>query len=189
MWYDLALLVHVLGAMGLFSAVSLVVVAFTRMRHASTLEQLRDWAAVAQVAGKSLVFIGLIILAPALYMVIVAWGFTTPWVLASLVTFVVLAVLGVTVSGRTIEQVSALAQAAPSGPVPDPLRRALLAPRLWLAEGSRLMLLVGIVTLMTMKPDTLFSWLILAGMLLLGIILGMLIQRSPKPILQKEPLL
>jgi Predicted integral membrane protein (DUF2269) len=189
MWYDLALFVHVLGAIGLFSAVSLVVVAFTRMRHASTLEQIRDWAAVAQVAGKSLVFISLVILAPALYMVIVAWEFTTPWVLASLVTFVALAVLGATVSGRTIQQVSALAGAAPSGPVPDHLRRALLAPRLWLAEGIRLALLVGLLCLMTMKPDTLFSWLILAGMLLLGIILGVLPQRSPKPSSQKESLL
>lgn len=136
MWYNLALLVHLLGAMGLFSAVSLVVIAFIRMRRASTLEQIRDWAVVAQVAGKSLVFIELIILAPALYMVIVVWGFTTPWVLASLVTFVTLAVLGATVSGRTIEQVSALAQAALSGPAPERLRRALLAPRLWLVEAA-----------------------------------------------------
>lgn len=189
MWYNLALLVHILGAIGLFSAVSLVVVAFTRMRQASTLEQIRDWAAVAQVAGKSLVFISLVILAPALYMVMVAWGFTTPWVLASLVTFVALAVLGATVSGRTIEQVSALAQVAPAGPVPAPLRRVLLAPRLWLAEGIRLALLVSLLCLMTLKPDAFFSWLILAGMLLLGILLGVLAQHSPTPHSQKEPLL
>lgn len=49
------------------------------------------------------------------------------------------------------------------------------------------MLLVGIVALMAIKPDTLFSWLILAVMLALGIILGVLLQRSSKPIVQKEP--
>ncbi len=89
MWYTLALFVHILGAIGLFVAVSLIVVAFVRMRQASTLEQAREWASVANVAGKSMLFISLVILAPALYMVIIAWGFTTPWVMAALITFVV----------------------------------------------------------------------------------------------------
>ena len=38
MWYTFALFVHILGAIGLFVAVSLIVVAFVRMRQASTLE-------------------------------------------------------------------------------------------------------------------------------------------------------
>src|SRR5438094_745435 len=112
MWYTLALFVHILGAIGLFIAVSLVVVAFVRMRQASTVEQVREWASIAQLAGKSLAFISLIILVPALYMVIVAWGFTTPWVMASLITFLVLAIVGATLNARTIERVVATAQAA-----------------------------------------------------------------------------
>lgn len=186
MWYTLALFIHVLGAIALFIAVSLVVVAFVRMRQASTLEQVREWASVAQLAGKSLAFISLVILAPAVYMVIIAWGFTTPWVMASLITFLVLAIMGATVNGRTIERVVAMAQADSSGPVPDELRTQLLAPRLWLAETIRLMLLVGILCLMTIKPDILFSLLVLVGMLLLGIILGTISQRSHRRISRKE---
>jgi VanZ family protein len=111
-------------------------------------------------------------------MVIVAWGFTTPWVMASLITFLLLAILGVTVNGRTIEQVVATAQAAEPGLVPTGLRDQLTAPRLWLSEGIRLTLLVGIVFLMTMKPDMLSSLLVLVSMLILGMILGMISQRS-----------
>ncbi len=85
-------------------------------------------------------------------------------------------------NGRTIERVVAMAQAAEPGPVPDRLRTQLLAPRLWLAEAIRLMLLVGIVCLMTIKPDILFSFLILVGMLILGIILGTISQRSQRNI-------
>ncbi len=92
MWYSIALYVHVLGAIGLFCAVSLIVVALVRMRRASSPEQLRDWMTVAQFAGKSIVLIALVILAPALYMVAVTWGFTTPWVLASLIAYILLAV-------------------------------------------------------------------------------------------------
>jgi len=188
MWYTLALFVHILGAIGLFIVVSLVVVAFVRMRQASTLEQVREWAAVAQLAGKSIAFISLVILAPALYMVIIAWGFTTPWVMASLITFLLLAIMGATVNGRTIERVVVMAQAAEPGFIPSEIRAQLTAPQLWLAEGMRLTLLVGIVCLMTMKPDTFSSLLILVSMLILGMILGTIYQRSPRRISRKEKL-
>jgi hypothetical protein len=115
-------------------------------------------------------------------MVIIAWGFTAPWVMAALITFLLLAIMGATVNGRTIERVVAMAQAAEPGPVPDELRTQLLAPRLWLAEAIRLMLLVGTVCLMTTKPDILFSFLILVGMLILGILLGTISQRSQRTI-------
>lgn len=185
MWYSLALFVHILGAIGLFSAVSLVVIAFIRMRQASTLEQLREWLAVAQFAGKSLMVIGLVILAPALYMVIVAWGFMTPWVLAALLTFLVLAIMGATVNGTTLQRVRAMAQAAPPDLALDELRTYLLARRLWLAEGTYVTLLVGMVCLMTLKPDLLFSLLILLGMLILGLLLGSIAQRFSGPRFQK----
>lgn len=189
MWYALALFVHVLGAIALFVAVSLIVVAFVRIRQASTLEQVQEWATILNRAGKSMFFLALIILIPALYMVIAAWGFTTPWVMAALITFMVLAILGATVSGKTIARVVALTQAAEPGPVPNEIRTQLLAPRLWLTEAIRLTLLIGTLCLMTMKPDVLFSCLILTGMLLLGIILGVLVQRSPRHISRKEQLL
>ncbi|MGH2480013.1 MAG: hypothetical protein ACRDHW_10200 [Ktedonobacteraceae bacterium] len=114
-----------------------------------------------------------------MYMVILAWGFTTPWVMAALITFVVLAIMGATINGRTIERVFVMAQAASPDLVPGELRAQLMAPQLWLAESVRLMLLVGILCLMTMKPDILFSVLILGSMLILGVILGMIAQRSP----------
>lgn len=189
MWYALALFIHILGAMALFVAISLIIVAFVRMRQASTLEQVREWATILQAAGKSMIFLALIILVPAFYMVSVAWGFTTPWVMAALITFVVLAIMGATVNGRTIERVVALARAAEPGPIPDEVRTQLLAPSLWLAEAIRLTLLIGILCLMTIKPDMLFSWLILTTMLLLGLILGVLVQRSPGQISRKEQVL
>lgn len=192
MWYSFALLVHILGAVGLFSAVSLIVIAFVRMRQARTLEQLSEWVAVAQFAGKSLMFIGLLILAPALYMVTMSWGFTTPWVVAALLNFVVLAIIGAAVSGGTIQRVSALVRTAPPGQVPNIIRTQLLARRHWLAEGIRMMLLIGMVCLMTLKPDLRFSLLILLGAIFAGLLLGLLLdaitQRSLERHVRKEQL-
>jgi hypothetical protein len=188
MWYNIALFAHVLGAIGLFVAVSLVVVAYVRMRRAATIEQVREWAATAEFAGKSIAFVSLLVIVPALYMVVVAWQWTTPWVLAALITVVALAVLGVTVSGWTIERVVAMARAAAPGRVPDELRAQLSAPRLWLMEATRMTLLVGIVFLMTVKPDAAGSLLALVGMLVLGLILGAISRRAPRLSSRKEKL-
>ena len=74
MWYDIALFIHLLGVIGSFIAVGLIVIAFVRMRQAATLADIREWAGVAVGAGKSLALLSLVLLAPAIYMVIVAWG-------------------------------------------------------------------------------------------------------------------
>jgi hypothetical protein len=168
MWYSIALYIHVLGAIGLFCAISLIVVALLRMRRASSPEQLRDWISVAQFAGKSILFIALVILAPALYMVAISWGFTTPWVLAALIAYILLAIQGATVNGRMLERLVGLTAGSDSAG----LRAQLRASPLWLAEGTRLMLLVGIVYLMTVKPDLLSSVVVLVSSLLLGLLLG-----------------
>lgn len=175
MWYSLALFVHILGALGLFSAVSLMVMALVRMRRAATVEQIREWVTVAQFAGKSLTVVSLLILAPAIYMVVVAWTFTTPWILIALLLVLALAVMGATVNGRAIQRVGALARASAPGAISSALYAQLIARRLWLAEGMRLMLLVGIVSLMTLKPDLPLALIILAGMLVLGLILGLIL--------------
>lgn len=186
MWYTLALFVHVLGVIGLFVAVGVVNIAYARMRRAVTLEQLREWTTTAQSAGKSIVFTSLVVLIPAVYMVIVAWRFTTPWVAASLITVIALAILGATVSGRTIERIAAMTQTASPGPIPRELRAALAAPHLWLIEGARVTLLIGIVFLMTTKPDLFGSVLALVIMLLLGIITGLISRYAPTPTVAKE---
>jgi hypothetical protein len=186
MWYTIALFVHVLGAIGLFIAVSLVEVALVRMRQAATLEQIREWAFTAQAAGKSIAFISRVLLVPALYMVIVAWGFTIPWVIAALITVIALAIMGATVNARAIEGIVVMAQTAPSGSIPTALRAQLAAPQLWLMEATRLTLLLGVVFLMTMKPGALVSLLTLVSMLILGVALGVVAQRSIVPNIQQE---
>lgn len=186
MWYTLALFVHVLGVIGFFITVGLVDVSYVRMRRAVTIEQLREWVSAAQFAGKSIVFTSLVVVIPAVYMVIVAWQFTTPWVAASLITVIALAILGATVSGRTIERIAAMTKTASPGPIPHELRVALAAPHLWLVEGARMTLLIGIVFLMTVKPDLLGSLLTLTIMLLLGLITGLFSHNAPAPSLVKE---
>jgi hypothetical protein len=66
------------------------------------------------------------------------------------------------------------------------LRAQLAAPQLWLMEATRLTLLLGVVFLMTMKPGALVSLLTLVSMLILGVALGVVAQRSIVPNIQQE---
>jgi hypothetical protein len=53
-------------------------------------------------------------------------------------------------------------------------------------EATRLTLLLGVVFLMTMKPGALVSLLTLVSMLILGVALGVVAQRSIVPNIQQE---
>ncbi|GAC1306838.1 MAG: hypothetical protein NVSMB27_45050 [Ktedonobacteraceae bacterium] len=177
MGYTIALFLHVLGAIGLFVAMSLYLVSVVHVRQAQTVEQVRDWISLAAKAGPGIGGSSLILLAPAIYMVLTVWGFGTPWVLASLIVFVLQWVLGSAIGGRHAATVLQAAKAAPLGPVPPALREQISSPALWLGEVIRIALLVGVVFLMTNKPGLAGTLIALGGALVLGLICALLLGR------------
>lgn len=177
MGYTIALFLHVLGAIGLFVAMSLFLVSVVYVRQAQTVEQVRDWISLTAKAGLGVGGSSLILLVPAIYMVLTVWGFGTPWVLASLIVFVLQWVLGPAIGGRHAAAVLQAAKAAPLGPVPSALRERISSPALWLGEVIRIALLVGVVFLMTNKPGLAGILIALGGALVLGLICALLFGR------------
>lgn len=175
--YTVALFFHVLGAIGLFIAISLFLVSVLRMRRAQTVEQLRDWLSLAGKAGQSIGGSSLVLLVPAIYMVLTVWGFATPWIIASLIVFVLMWVLGPTISGRHTGAILRTARAVPAGPIPSSLRVQISSPALWLSEVIRIALLVGVVFLMTNKPGLAGTLITLGGALALGLLCALLFGR------------
>ena len=168
--YTVALFFHVLGAIGLFIAISLFLVSVLRIRRAQTVEQLRDWVSLAGKAGQSIGGSSIVLVIPAIYMVLTVWGFATPWVLASMIVFVLTWVLGPAIGGRHVGTILQAAKAAPLGPVPSALRAQISSPSLWLGEVIRIAFLIGIVFLMTNKPGLVGTLITLGGALILGLV-------------------
>ena len=168
--YTVALFFHVLGAIGLFITISLFLISVRRIHQAQTVEQLRDWVSLAGKAGQSIGGSSIILVIPAIYMVLAVWGFATPWVLASMIVFVLTWVLGPAIGGRHVGTILQAVKAAPLGPIPSALRAQISSPSLWLGEVMRIAFLIGIVFLMTNKPGLVGTLIALGGALVLGML-------------------
>src|SRR5215831_6260144 len=91
--YSAALFVHIVGALLLFTAVTLEGIGLRQMRRASTPEHVREAAGIAglarMVGPASLVGIAV----PGLYMTVTSWGWV-PWILVGLASWLLVGVSG-----------------------------------------------------------------------------------------------
>lgn len=149
--YTIGLFVHVVGAIGLFVAMGLEVVSLRRLRRAATVEQAREWSDLTNrlhpIFGVSTV----LILAAGLYLTLTQWGWGKGWIELSLMTTLVLAVMGPVVNGRRGTVIHRALQAG-SGPLTEALRRQIRDNVLWTSVLTMAGLALGIVFLMTVKP-------------------------------------
>jgi hypothetical protein len=165
--YSIALFLHIVGVLGLFVALGLEWTSLVYLRRASTAEQAREWLGVLggtrRLGPASLVAI----LLAGFYMVATAWGWTG-WIVVALAAMVLIAVVGASLTGLRIGAVGRAATAE-SGLLSPEMRQRLHDPLLWTSVQTRTAIALGIVFLMTVKPD-LIGALVTIG---LAIILGL----------------
>jgi hypothetical protein len=164
-WYSVLLFAHVLGAVVLFAALGIEVVAFRRLRRARTADQARTWMGPLREAGRLGPVAMVTILIAGVWMMALRWG-PEPWILTALVGLVVMAVLGAALTRRAMGRLrGSLADEVDHLPtdfhalVEGPLRMSL-----WL----RLAIAVGILGLMTVKPEVLGSLAIMGAAVAVG---------------------
>jgi len=184
MWYQVALFVHITGALMLFISLGLEWFGLTRLRRAEHVEQVRELSALLRVLGKLIPSSIVLILGGGLYMAITVWGFAFAWLDAALTAVVVMTVLGNVLSSRRLAAIGQMAFTAPDGPLSPDLRARTTDPVLifW----SRIGVLIGwwIVFLMTLKPALLGTLVSLGVALVLGACFAHLSQRA----LRHQPL-
>src|SRR6266498_2063296 len=153
--YAIALFLHIVGALGLFVALGLEWTSMLLLRRATTTEQARERMRIASsvrgVTGASLATL----LVSGLYLTATAWG-GVAWIGVALGAMVLMAVLGAALSGPRMAETGPLAR------LPDPL--------LWVSIQIRLAVALGIVFLMTFKPNLTGSLLAIALAAVLGLI-------------------
>lgn len=143
--YSLALFVHIVGALMLFTAFTSEGISLFNLRRATTVAQVREWegvAGLARIFGPASV---VTILASGLYMLFSTWGWVS-WIAVGLVAWFLVAVAGA-LNGIRLSLVMRRIQ-----PESADLRelRARSFVMSWLA---RLAVGLGIVFVMTDKPD------------------------------------
>ncbi len=172
--YNVALFVHIVGALSLFIAAGLEWVALDRMRRAQTAEQIREWVGALRPIKHLLEAGALMILVAGLYLAFVRWGWTTAWLDVALIAFLTMSVVGPRVIARRFGTIARLASEAPNGPLSVELAWQIHDPVLIRAVRTLAMADVGVVFLMTLKPDLIGSLTVMA----LATALGLVVSRS-----------
>lgn len=191
MLYNVMLLVHILGVLGVFIAAGIEHLVLWRMRSARTTQMVREWSLIIGWTDTLFVVSGLVILGAGLYMTITTWGWNQAWIDVSLGTLVLIATLGGGVNGSGFKAIGRAAASLPDGPLSAELRNLIYRPVLSLFTTITAFLTIGVVFLMTLKPDWPGALSIIAVSLIVAVGLGLAyseVSGTPQIDRQAEPM-
>jgi hypothetical protein len=164
--YSIALFLHIAGALGVFAALALDWVGIANLRRARTFEQLREWAGVyVAIRGLGAAAVAALVVF-GLYLTAVTWG-PTGWIGIGFISLLFIAVVGA-VSGVRLSRLLAAAGSG-QGSLGEDLRAQVRAPLFVASVRARTALALGVVFVMTVKPEASLSLLVVAVALALGI--------------------
>jgi hypothetical protein len=164
--YAAALFLHVVGALGLVAAMALEWVLVARLGGAETAERARDWLGLLGVIRRvSPASLAALLLA-GVYMAVAVWG-GAGWIVVAFAALLLLPPLGM-IAGLRLPAVQRELEAE-SGPLSPALRRRLDEPLFVASIQVRTAIVLGIVFLMTNKPDAAGSVVALAAAVVLGV--------------------
>ena len=179
--YSIALFLHIVGALVYFIALGLEQASLVYLRRATLVEQARDWLSVFS----SLRLLGpislVVILLSGFYMMATSLGWTG-WIIVALFSLILIAVIGGIVAGPRMGAIGQMI-AKESGTVSFALRERLSDPLFSISMQVRTAIALGIVFLMTVKPDLIGSVITLAVAVIIGLVaalpsLQFVLQRS-----------
>jgi len=152
--YSIALFLHVTGAVLLFAAITVEGIALRLLRRARTAEEARSAAQLLQLNRMVGPLSALGVLIPGLYMTATTWGWVA-WILVALAAWALIAVFGAVNGVRIVALARSLA--TESGAIGPGVRARIGEPAFIVSYFARVGLVLGVVFLMTVKPETVGS--------------------------------
>ena len=171
--YDLALFVHMLGLIALFGGFVLYHRAGARLRAALTVEEATTW--VKLLDGAAPMFpsgLGMLLVS-GLYMTYARWQDMQPWIVVGMIGVVGIGILGGALVDRHRKAIGRQL-AGTAGPLMTEQARLMRDPGMWMTVGLLNGAALGIVFVMSTKPQ----WLISVGVVVTTTVLGAVIGSS-----------
>jgi hypothetical protein len=170
MLYYVIHFLHVVGALGMAAAYAVEAAGLIGLRRARDGVEARLWLRTRRwMLALGPPSLGLV-LASGIYSIVSAWGWRG-WIVASLAGLIAIAVLGGVLTGIPMARITTTLKNMVE-PMPEELRRGLLAPRLTISLALRIAIMLGVVFLMVRKPDALPAALVMAAAAALGVAAG-----------------
>ncbi|GER89856.1 hypothetical protein KDW_40180 [Dictyobacter vulcani] len=176
--YTIVLFVHIIGAIGYFLSIGSWLFILVGLRRAQRVEEVRALMYVNDLSGPFGDGSGLVLLIAGLYLALSVWSLLTSWILVALISLIlILPTNAVLIGPRRRALIKQLEHSAPEGKISLALSQHIYNPILWTTSQTTAVLLLGIVFLMTTKPDLGGSLIVMAVALVFGLLSSLLISR------------
>lgn len=172
--YDLALFIHITGAIGVFIGVSTWLFVAVALRRARQVAQIRTLSSFIQPTGILTIASLLLLGVAGFYMALTTWGGQTSWIIVATISFALLAPFGALLIDPRLRAVGKMAAAAPDGALPTALAARIRDPLVGVGLCLYVGVLLGIVFLMTNKPPLATSISVIVVAVALGLVGGVL---------------
>lgn len=174
--YDIVVFLHVAAVILLFMGAALLHAAATGMAKATSLPVFSTWAGVMRRFSPLMGIAALVVFVLGFALLGMnqekeSFSYGTPWVVVSLVTFVVLEGLSGMLLGPYGRGIKDGLAAATGDGVPAELKAAVLDRKAWAVMFAMTWGFVGIVFLMLVKPD---GWLWTSVVAVVSIVIGLI---------------
>jgi hypothetical protein len=170
MLYYVIHFLHVVGALGMAAAYAVEAAGLIGLRRSRKGAEARLWLRTRRwmlVLGPP--SLGLV-LASGIYSIVAGWGWRG-WIVASLVGLMAMAVLGGVLTGIPMARMATNIENMVE-PLPEELRRGLLAQRLTISLALRIAIMLGVVFLMVRKPEAMPAAIVMAAAAAFGVAAG-----------------
>lgn len=166
--YAIALVIHIVGALGFFMALGLEWSSLYQARQARTGEQLRAWLTVARGSYRVGMPAMIVLVGSGIYLMRTGWGHAA-WLVVSFSALLLIIVLVLLLIRPRLTAIDC-ALTAEAGTLSPSTVRLIQHPRLWITLQIRFALALGIVFLMTVKPDLNGALFTLGAAAVLGLV-------------------
>ncbi|KOF10490.1 hypothetical protein AC739_09050 [Planococcus glaciei] len=181
MLYNVVLFLHILGAVIMFMAISILALSMLSLLHAKETEDVKRWSGLAVKTDALFPLSTLIIIVPALYLVFSTWGWGIAWINVSLAALLGTSFLGPVINLRRLKGILAAAEAETDSVPSSDLVRKVRDPVLWNSVSIMSMLVFGILFLMAVKLPLVGSLITMAIALVAGLVLARFMLAKTKP--------
>jgi hypothetical protein len=171
MYYRIALFLHVTGALLLFAAMIIEWLCLVNFRKAMDLREIKESISNYSKSGLIGFTAVFLVLIPGIYMMAVAWK-NAGWIITAFIGMILLAVIGGAVTGKKLKVIKKII--SNENNISPELRSLLNNNSLMLSLKIRTAVFLGIIYLMTVKPDMKGS----ASVIIISIILGLIPLKS-----------
>src|SRR6266480_6131257 len=176
--YTIVLFVHIIGAIGYFLSIGTWLFILVGLRRAQRVEHVRALIKLNDLSGPFGAGSAVVLLIAGLYLALTAWSLLTGWILVALISLLLMVPTSAAlIAPRRSAIVKQLERSAPGGELSEALERHLDDPVLATVCTTVAALLLGLVFLMTTKPNLVGSLTVMVVALLLGLAAGVLTSR------------